>query len=280
MSQPTVSVVIPTLDEQDSIRRCLDRLLPQADTDTDIVIVDNGSTDDTVAIVESYAANDSRVRLIHESARGVAQARTAGFEAATGELLARIDADTLVPPGWLRGYRAFFTADHDHAWACAIGRGTPYGVPLSRFRPDAPVSWGTVKPCRVTFGANMMLRRSAWDQVKADLLTRQGIYEDVDLGLCLRAAGLQTALLTGMTVGVSPRRWFDNPIDSWRYLSGCPRTFYAHGQPVLASAIYAALVPVNAIHTLRWIVLSAYDEKAQRFSYRQLRTRRVPRVLP
>src|SRR5262249_61872051 len=64
----------------------------------EIIVVNNGSTDSTCAIVSSYP----NVKLVDEPSRGLVQARRAGFLAAKGKFIANIDADTILPEGWLR----------------------------------------------------------------------------------------------------------------------------------------------------------------------------------
>ncbi|WP_330228895.1 glycosyltransferase family 2 protein [Nocardia sp. NBC_00508] len=96
---PALSVVIPALNEAASIVRTLDRLAAQ-DAIDEIIVVDNGSTDDTRRIVAEYAINQPKVVLIEEPQRGVARARSTGFDRARGDFIGRTDADTLVAPDW------------------------------------------------------------------------------------------------------------------------------------------------------------------------------------
>lgn len=279
-TRQTFSVVIPAFDEEDTIAACLDLLLQQLDDIDEIVVVDNNSSDRTNEIVAEYADREPAVLLVTESKPGAFSARNAGFNAAKGDLLGRIDADTAIRPGWAKAYRAFFEADADHRWGAAHGRGVPYGVPGSRFRADEPAAVKRTIPSKVLYGANMVMRRSAWDAVKDSVSERRDVFEDVDLGLTAGEKGHRVAYLTGIHVGVSPRRWFSNPVEAWRYNVCSVRAMRLHGEYPLAAAMYAGLPIQSAIHTVRWAALSAYDEKEQRWSLAQLRRRRVARVLP
>ncbi|MCR4403772.1 MAG: glycosyltransferase family 2 protein [Candidatus Acetothermia bacterium] len=93
---PKVSIVIPARNEGGEIEACLKSLMAQRFRDFEILVVDNGSTDDTEAIARRYGC-----RVVHEARPGVAFARQRGFEAARGEIIASTDADTTLPPDWL-----------------------------------------------------------------------------------------------------------------------------------------------------------------------------------
>lgn len=89
---PTVSVVIPTYDRAELLSRAVDSVLDQTYDDFELLVVDDGSTDDTEAVVTGY--DDDRVRyLAHETNRGANPARNTGIEAADGEYVAFLDSD-------------------------------------------------------------------------------------------------------------------------------------------------------------------------------------------
>jgi len=97
---PAVSVVIPTYDRADVLRRAVDSALAQTHDDLELVVVDDGSTDDTEAVVRGY--EDDRVRYVaHETNRGANVARNTGIEAARGEYVAFLDSDDEWVPGKL-----------------------------------------------------------------------------------------------------------------------------------------------------------------------------------
>ena len=103
-----ISFVIPAYNEEDYIKHCLDAIIKEIGgrEGYEIIVADNNSTDKTCEIV----ARDypDVVKLIHEPRRGANRAREAGFVASTGALVAFLDADTELIPGWtLRTERAF-----------------------------------------------------------------------------------------------------------------------------------------------------------------------------
>lgn len=97
-----ISVIIPCFNAAKTIAVQLEALANQTWTAWEIIIVDNGSTDDSVAIVEHYQKQIPNLHLIHANDRpGAAHARNAGVKVASGEALLFCDADDQVEPGWL-----------------------------------------------------------------------------------------------------------------------------------------------------------------------------------
>lgn len=94
-----ISVVIPLYNKERSIASTLQTVLNQTFTDYEIVIVNDGSTDNSVAEVEKV--QDARIRLIHQQNGGVSAARNRGIEEAKGELIAFLDADDEWKPEYL-----------------------------------------------------------------------------------------------------------------------------------------------------------------------------------
>jgi glycosyltransferase involved in cell wall biosynthesis len=99
-----ISFVVPAYNEQALLTRSLtaisDEITRAGQTlgqDAEIIVVNNASTDRTREVAESIPG----VRVVDEPRKGLVQARWCGFEASTGELIANIDADTVIPPGWL-----------------------------------------------------------------------------------------------------------------------------------------------------------------------------------
>jgi CDP-glycerol glycerophosphotransferase len=94
---PRISVVVPIYDVEMYLPECLRSLAAQTARDLEVVMVDDGSTDGSAAIAERFAARDRRFRLITQANGGLGHARNAGVAAATGELLAFVDSDDVVP---------------------------------------------------------------------------------------------------------------------------------------------------------------------------------------
>ncbi|MDO9504988.1 glycosyltransferase family A protein [Hydrogenophaga sp.] len=98
MSIPKVSVVIPVRNGKDYLQQALDSVLQQSFNDLELLLINDGSTDDDY---DRYALEDARVRVIHLAGTGVAAARNVGTGQARGELIAFLDADDVWFPGKL-----------------------------------------------------------------------------------------------------------------------------------------------------------------------------------
>ena len=89
----TVSVIIPIYNLPKYLRQCVDSALGQNFDDFEVILVDDGSTDDCVAIVDEYAAADCRVKAIHKKNGGLSSARNAGLDVAEGDYVIFLDSD-------------------------------------------------------------------------------------------------------------------------------------------------------------------------------------------
>ena len=93
-----VAVVIPAYNAEETLAETLESVLAQTHTALDVVVVDDGSTDDTRQIAETFAQRDPRVRVLSRPNGGVARARNTGIAATTAEFVAPVDADDLWHP--------------------------------------------------------------------------------------------------------------------------------------------------------------------------------------
>lgn len=73
MSNPTVSVIIPVYNAQEGIKQCLDSLLNQSFTDFEIILLNDGSTDNSLEVIKKYAADNDFIRVIDKENEGVAK---------------------------------------------------------------------------------------------------------------------------------------------------------------------------------------------------------------
>ena len=90
---PFFSVIVPIYNVQKYINECLDSILCQSYKNLEIILVDDGSPDSCPAICDDYASKDSRIKVIHQSNKGLSEARNCGIRAATGDYLLFIDSD-------------------------------------------------------------------------------------------------------------------------------------------------------------------------------------------
>lgn len=104
MSSPLVSIIIPVYNTAAYLRECFDSILAQTYTNYEVVVVDDGSTDDSGAICDEYAERDSRFVVIHKQNGGVSTARNTGLDAATGDYIGFVDSDDMMLPGMFEEY--------------------------------------------------------------------------------------------------------------------------------------------------------------------------------
>ena len=93
-----LSIVVPVYNSQDYLGECIDSLLAQTYTDLEIILVDDGSTDESPAICDGYAAKDARVKVLHKPNEGVQAAVADGVAMSTGAFIGFADSDDIVLP--------------------------------------------------------------------------------------------------------------------------------------------------------------------------------------
>ena len=95
---PQISIIIPMYNAEKYIKECIESILRQEYTDFEVIIVNDGSTDNSGLIVKSIAGDDRRLHYLEQQNTGVCGARNAGLDAASGELIFFMDADDWLEP--------------------------------------------------------------------------------------------------------------------------------------------------------------------------------------
>ncbi|WP_407344418.1 glycosyltransferase [Pengzhenrongella phosphoraccumulans] len=193
MADVVASVVIPARDAAATIGEQLAGLATQ-DTDVawEVIVVDNGSSDATVAIAQSYADRLPRLTVTTCERPGANAARNAGAGAAAGELLLYCDADDVVAPGWVSAMVEALATDDVVGGLIdndSLGTGA-----MERHPPGVPVVAGFL-PRAIT--ANLGVRRAAWEHIG-------GFAEDYEYG-CTDTEFCWRLQLAGYTIGYAER---------------------------------------------------------------------------
>lgn len=100
-SNPLVSIIVPAYNVGRYIEECVRSIMNQSYKQIEIIVVDDGSPDDTPIIIDKLAAIDKRIVLIHQQNAGVSAARNAGIKASTGEYLVFVDGDDYIAPDFV-----------------------------------------------------------------------------------------------------------------------------------------------------------------------------------
>ncbi len=183
MPDPALSVVVPAYNQAATLRRTLETLGSQtlAAHLYEVIVVDDGSTDDTATVVRRRSAEDSRIHLLqHAQNRGRSAARNTGVRAARGEIVVLIDSDIVVRPDFLENH----LDAHRRSDRPVLCRGPVVDIPNGRL-PDGPSGLAT-SPSYLTT-ANASLPRS--ELLAAGLFDEDFPaygWEDFDLGFRLQ----------------------------------------------------------------------------------------------
>lgn len=104
--QPTLSIIVPVYKVEKYLQECIDSILAQTFSNFELILVDDGSPDQSGAICDKYALKDNRVLAIHKPNGGVSSARNLGLEKARGEWVTFIDSDDFISPTYIEGLYA------------------------------------------------------------------------------------------------------------------------------------------------------------------------------
>ena len=162
---PRVSVVLPTYNRGWILEQAVDSVLGQDYANLELIVVDDGSTDDTKGLLSMFG---DRIAVIRQANRGVSAARNAGIRAATGELIALLDSDDTWLPGKVTAQVSFFS-NHPDALVCQtqeiwIRNGVRVN-PGKRHRKEAGMIFErSLALCLVSPSA-VMMRKSLLDEV-------------------------------------------------------------------------------------------------------------------
>ena len=111
IKEPLISIIIPIYNVQDYLSECVDSIINQTYKNLEIILVDDGSTDDSGKIADKYAKKDKRVKVIHKTNGGQGSARNEGIKLATGDYIGFIDGDDFVDKDYYKNL--IDTCDND-----------------------------------------------------------------------------------------------------------------------------------------------------------------------
>lgn len=262
----TLSIIIPVYNEESHLKTCLESIAWQTQKPDEVIVVDNNSTDKTVQIAKSFPF----VKVVSEKKQGVLYARNKGFQQAKSDILGRIDADSILAENWCDQVRKAFAPNDIGA---VTGPVVYYDMPFKRagFKIDKTIRQAIDKfndDFPYLFGTNMAIRRKVWQRYLPEFCTRKDIHEDLDLGIHLAKNGVKIAYKPSIVVGMSARRFDNNPKDFYRYLSFYKSSFNSHNIET-NTAKFAMATYIFAYFLLKPVRLM-YDENKKGFSLKQI----------
>lgn len=201
-----VSVVIPAFNEEQYIKSCLDSFMNQQVKADEIIIVNNNSTDSTRELASQYPVT---ILDLHEP--GVIRARNKGYDHAKYEIIARTDADSLVPDYWIKKIKEnFSTMDID----ALTGPISYYDIAMKspKFSQFFYSAAQQLFHYPILIGPNMAISKKIWKKIRNDVcLNPQEVHEDIDVGIHIANVGGKIYTDSELVVQSSGRRIVTKP---------------------------------------------------------------------
>lgn len=208
----TITIAICTRNRAALLKKAVQSVLTQADDNVEILIVDNGSTDDTAKIAAEFADNDARVKFFHEPQTGLSIARNTALQRASGDWIIFLDDDAEVEPGWLAAYENFFSNLPAAKIAVAGGAVMPeYEIPPPKWMNAGGKLELGPKPfcfkrgenpweCNCGYRRDVALRAGGFDARLGHCGDASGAREGADLNIRLQDAGYEIWWLPGAPI--------------------------------------------------------------------------------
>jgi glycosyltransferase involved in cell wall biosynthesis len=226
---PAVSVITPAYNAAAFVTQTLDSVRAQTFDDWELVIVDDGSTDGTTAIIADYQERDGRIRLLHQANAGPSAARNHAMRSARGAFLAFLDSDDTWEPEYLERQLAVFREYPDTHLVTGVARyrGGPYdGRAMRAFAPGYPV---------------LTLRDIIADDTAVFIMTlfRRQVFEAIG--------------------GLDESQWRSEDYDFWLRAATAGFVFRRNAEPLGWYRVRAGSLSQNTVDMLRGI-LQTYDK--------------------
>lgn len=263
MKAQALSIIIPVYNEEDYLFDCLTAIEKQTVMPDEVIVVDNNSSDNSVAIAKRF----SFVTLVHETRQGLFYSRQTGMNMAKGDILCRIDADTIVDTGWVEHVKHAFKDTSVHALTGPLGYHDFIAPRFARWLEHMFLVGAKKQGYDFLFGCNMAVRAKAWQKITASLCNESFIFEDIDIAIHLKGHGIVPHYARRMSAHVSARRSHDRPKDFMRYIGGHSRTFKHHGIKKFATN-YSEWSFIAGYLLFRPFIM-AFDPHTRKFSYSQ-----------
>lgn len=190
MSYPLVSVVMPVYNGEKYLVQAIDSILTQTLRDFELIVVNDGSTDGSLQILQQFAASDHRIRIISRENRGVVATRNELIDCATGQWIAWMDQDDISHPERLQSQVSEMTSRSADIcgchWFLVNGSGKLIDTRLVPLTRD---SFAVYMACTVPFAHGSVMMRAKFVKTHALHYGRAKFAEDCDLWIRFWEAG-------------------------------------------------------------------------------------------
>ena len=189
-----ISIIVPIFNAAHYLPACIQSILSQTVSDLELILLDDGSTDQSLAITQSFAKQDKRIIVLTQSHAGQSAARNNGLRHAKGEYIAFVDADDIIENDWCEKHlKAIDKVDYVQS---GYVRAEKASLPRNKYQ--------FTSPCM------RLYRRDAIQDIR---FTEGMIYEDVLFSVDLWLSGATCRMMdyTGYTYTVNPRSTTSRP---------------------------------------------------------------------
>lgn len=202
-----ISVIIPVHNEEKYIKTCLESLQKQKTPADEVVVVDNNCNDRTLKLAKQF-----RTKIIKEKRQGITFARNSGFNQARYEIIARCDADSILPSDWISKIKKNFTDGKiDGLTGPVIFYDFPFKTPL--FAIFYMLLEKFLQRGETLNGPNMAITKKIWEKVRDNLChDDKKVHEDIDLSLHIMKTGGKIRYDWSLISKISARRIKYNPL--------------------------------------------------------------------
>ena len=174
-SCPLISVIVPVYNVERYLVQCVDSIINQTYKKLEIILVDDGSTDNSSKICDSYIQKDNRIRVIHKQNGGLSSARNAGLDIASGEYIAFVDSDDYILPEMYEVLFRLIDENNADMGACSWQRVNEAGTPLLKqdtspeneiLSGDEVLSIGMTRGLTYVLAWNKLYKASIFDDLR------------------------------------------------------------------------------------------------------------------
>lgn len=203
------SVIIPAWNEEKNIKSALLSIKSQTKKPFEVIVVNNNSTDNTVNIAKSF---DFVTVVNQNEIQGITPTRDKGFDIAQGDLLLKLDADTILEKHWIEKAEEKFSKDKKLG---ALSGKLVYHLPIIDNLLIYPYIYllKLLTGTKPLFGPAYILKKSIWERIKNDVCTDdKKVHEDINISINIAKANAKIEIFKDIITYSSNRKILQDPI--------------------------------------------------------------------